>query len=58
MPIPPEGRARENIDRLLSEAGWIVQSRNETNTAVPFSLSTARKHTRITERHRTICNRM
>jgi type I restriction enzyme R subunit len=31
MPISPEDRARENIDRLLTEAGWIVQSRNETN---------------------------
>jgi len=31
MPISPEDRTRENIDRLLSEAGWIVQSRKETN---------------------------
>jgi hypothetical protein len=30
-PISPEDRARENIDRLLTGAGWIVQSRNETN---------------------------
>lgn len=31
MPISPEDRARENIDRLLTAAGWVVQSRNETN---------------------------
>ncbi len=27
----PEARARENIDKLLTAAGWIVQRRNETN---------------------------
>src|SRR5437899_12792435 len=27
----PEARARENIDTQLAEAGWIVQSRDETN---------------------------
>ncbi len=31
MPNTPEARARQNIDRLLTEAGWIVQSRDETN---------------------------
>jgi type I restriction enzyme R subunit len=31
MPDTPEARARQNIDRLLTEAGWIVQSRDETN---------------------------
>lgn len=30
---PPEARARDNIDRLFTEAGWIVQSRNETNVS-------------------------
>ncbi len=29
----PEARARENIDRQLAEAGWIVQSRDETNVS-------------------------
>lgn len=33
MPTTPEDRARENIDKLLTDAGWIVQSRNETNIA-------------------------
>ena len=27
----PEQRAREEIDRLLGEAGWVVQNRSETN---------------------------
>src|SRR5712664_3222917 len=31
MPDTPEARARQNIDRLLTDAGWIVQSRDETN---------------------------
>ena len=31
MPITPEDRARQNIDRLLEAAGWIVQSRREAN---------------------------
>jgi type I restriction enzyme R subunit len=31
MPDNPEARARKNIDRLLTDAGWIVQSRDETN---------------------------
>ncbi len=31
MPITPEDRARENIDRLLSDAGWIVQDKRSTN---------------------------
>jgi type I restriction enzyme R subunit len=31
MPVTPEDRARETIDKLLTEAGWIVQSRDETN---------------------------
>ena len=28
---PPEEKARETIDKLLTEAGWIVQSREEAN---------------------------
>jgi type I restriction enzyme R subunit len=31
MPDTPEARARRNIDQLLNDAGWIVQSRDETN---------------------------
>jgi type I restriction enzyme, R subunit len=31
MPITPEDRARETIDRLLTGAGWLIQSRDETN---------------------------
>src|ERR1700675_4071408 len=33
MPITPEDRARENIDKLLTAAGWIVQDRKQTNLA-------------------------
>jgi len=31
MPITPEDRARENIDKLLTDAGWIVQDKRATN---------------------------
>jgi type I restriction enzyme, R subunit len=31
MTDTPESRARETIDRLLSAAGWVVQSRDEAN---------------------------
>jgi RHS repeat-associated protein len=31
MPITPEDRARENIDELLTGAGWIVQDKRATN---------------------------
>ena len=31
MPITPEDRARDNIDKLLTEAGWIVQDKKATN---------------------------
>jgi len=31
MPITPEDRARESIDKLLTAAGWIVQDRKDTN---------------------------
>lgn len=31
MPKTPEDRARETIDKLLRDAGWIVQSREEAN---------------------------
>lgn len=31
----PEARAREKIDRLLEQAGWVVQDRDEMNLSVP-----------------------
>ena len=31
MPDSPEARARQNIDRLLTQAGWVVQSREDVN---------------------------
>ncbi len=31
MPITAEDRARDTIDRLLTGAGWVVQSRDEAN---------------------------
>jgi type I restriction enzyme R subunit len=31
MPITPEDRARQNIDRLLTEADWIVQDKRQAN---------------------------
>src|SRR5216684_4315509 len=34
MPITPEDRARENIDKLLTDDGWIVQDKRSTNLSV------------------------
>jgi type I restriction enzyme R subunit len=31
----PEARAREKIDRLLEDAGWVVQDRDDMNLSVP-----------------------
>jgi hypothetical protein len=31
----PEARAREKIDRLLDEAGWTIQDRDEINVSLP-----------------------
>jgi type I restriction enzyme R subunit len=31
MPITPEDRARQNIDKLLTDAGWVVQDKRATN---------------------------
>src|SRR5713226_8905012 len=31
MPITPEDRARQNIDKLLTDAGWTVQDKRSTN---------------------------
>src|SRR5579872_1002284 len=33
MPITPEDRARENIDKLLADAGWVVQDRRKVDLA-------------------------
>jgi type I restriction enzyme R subunit len=33
MPLNPEDLARQNIDRLLSDAGWTVQDRKDANPA-------------------------
>lgn len=31
MPITPEDLARQNIDKLLSDSGWIIQDRKAAN---------------------------
>jgi type I restriction enzyme R subunit len=31
MPITPEDRARQNIDKLLTDSGWVVQDKRATN---------------------------
>jgi type I site-specific restriction endonuclease len=31
----PEARARDMIDRLLEDAGWVVQDRDDMNLSVP-----------------------
>ena len=31
MPITPEDRARDNIDKLLIGGGWIVQDKRSAN---------------------------
>src|ERR1700674_5152358 len=31
MPDSPEARARQNIDQRLTDAGWLVQSREDAN---------------------------
>jgi type I restriction enzyme R subunit len=31
VPITAEDRARQTVDRLLPDAGWLIQSRYETN---------------------------
>jgi type I restriction enzyme, R subunit len=31
MPITPEDRARQNIDKLLTDAGWLAQDKRATN---------------------------
>jgi|SRR5579859_1877468 len=33
MPITPEDRARQSIDKLLADAGWTVQDRKQVNLA-------------------------
>ncbi|MCU1303597.1 MAG: type restriction protein res subunit [Candidatus Sulfotelmatobacter sp.] len=31
MPITPEDRARQNIDKVLTDAGWAIQDKRQTN---------------------------
>ncbi len=33
MPEKPEQRARQNIDRMLADAGWVVQDRKDAHIA-------------------------
>jgi len=33
MPNTAEDRARQTSDRLLTDAGWLIQSRDQINTA-------------------------
>lgn len=35
MPITPEDKARQTIDRLLEAAGWKIQDRKELNLSLP-----------------------
>ncbi len=35
MPITPEDRARQTIDRLLEAAGWKIQDRKDANLTLP-----------------------
>jgi len=35
MPITPEDKARQTIDRLLEAAGWTIQHRKELNLSLP-----------------------
>jgi hypothetical protein len=39
MPDSPEARARKNIDQLLPAAGWVVQSRDEVNSAAGHGIA-------------------
>ena len=38
MPITPEDRARQNIDKLLTDAGWVVQDKRATNLSAAWAL--------------------
>jgi type I site-specific restriction endonuclease len=33
MPITPEDRARHEIDKLLTDSGWIIQDKKATNVS-------------------------
>jgi len=35
MPITPEDKARQTIDRLLTAAGWNIQDRKDANISAP-----------------------
>ena len=38
MPLTPEQQARENIDRMLEEAGWIIQDKNQINPSAGLGI--------------------
>src|ERR1700756_906393 len=64
--IPPLRERKEDIpllvesfiDRYARKAGQAHNDCREEDTASTSVIPLARKHTRITERHRTICNRV
>lgn len=35
----PEQKARDNIDLMLSQAGWVVQSKNKVNLSVALGVA-------------------
>ncbi len=37
--MTPEEKARQEIDKILQEAGWIVQDRSELNIRVSFGVA-------------------
>src|SRR6266852_2928973 len=39
MPTKPEDRARQNIDRMLAEAGWVVQDRSHFNLSAELGVA-------------------
>ena len=45
MPITPEDRARQNIDKLLADAGWLVQEKRQTNLAAGRGVAVRRNWT-------------
>jgi hypothetical protein len=39
MPITPQDRARQAIDRLRNDASWFIQSRDETKINVAWGVA-------------------
>ncbi len=56
MPITAEGRARQTIDRLLTDAGWLIQSRDETNINAAAALPSANSPSNPATAKPTICS--